>query len=241
MLSAFSRLKRTSDKPEQDLGGPIKVLFVGFALYIISQLVAVLALNFIYGSDAQSIWTDFWYVFIAEAGAAWLVYALVKRRGVGLSFIGLGRRPVLNDAVKGVMGVLVCYLLLFTASILLNVLAPDFKTDQKQNLGFNNITSGTDQLLAFIALAIFPPIAEEILVRGYMFSGLRARLKFWPSALIVSLLFGLAHLQLGSGDPLVWGAAIQTFILSIVLVKLRESTGALYAGILVHFINNVIK
>jgi membrane protease YdiL (CAAX protease family) len=37
-----------------------------------------------------------------------------------------------------------------------------------------------------------------------------------------------------------WAAAFDTFILSVVLVYLREKTGALYAGMLVHMLNNLL-
>jgi uncharacterized protein len=78
------------------------------------------------------------------------------------------------------------------------------------------------------------------LVRGYLFSGLRMVWRFWPAVLVTSLFFGAAHLEFGSGGPLVWAAAIDTFILSAVLCFLRERTGALYAGIAVHMLNNLI-
>jgi membrane protease YdiL (CAAX protease family) len=53
-------------------------------------------------------------------------------------------------------------------------------------------------------------------------------------------MFGLAHLQLGSGTAVVWAAGIDTFLLSLVLVYLREKSGVLYAGMLVHALNNLI-
>jgi membrane protease YdiL (CAAX protease family) len=78
------------------------------------------------------------------------------------------------------------------------------------------------------------------LVRGYLYSGLRKSWKFLPALLVTSLLFGLAHLQLGSGAAVLWAAGVDTFTLSLVLVYLRETTGALYAGMLVHSLNNLI-
>ncbi|MGH9351096.1 MAG: lysostaphin resistance A-like protein, partial [Terriglobia bacterium] len=84
------------------------------------------------------------------------------------------------------------------------------------------------------------PLGEETLVRGYLYSGLRKYWRFWPALLFTSLLFGAAHLEFGAGGPLVWAAAIDTFLLSVVLCYLRERTGALYAGILVHMLNNLI-
>ena len=84
-----------------------------------------------------------------------------------------------------------------------------------------------------------PPIGEETLMRGYLYSGLRSRLHFWPALLITSLLFGVAHLSTGVSGPL-WAAAVDTFILSAVLVYLREKTGALYAPIMLHGLNNLV-
>jgi membrane protease YdiL (CAAX protease family) len=64
--------------------------------------------------------------------------------------------------------------------------------------------------------------------------------RFWPAVLVTSLFFGAAHLELGTGGPIVWAAAIDTFLLSVVLCFLRERTGALYAGMAVHMVNNLI-
>jgi membrane protease YdiL (CAAX protease family) len=47
-------------------------------------------------------------------------------------------------------------------------------------------------------------------------------------------------LQTGQGASLLWAAGVDTFVLSLVLVYLREKTGALYAGMLVHSLNNLI-
>jgi membrane protease YdiL (CAAX protease family) len=52
------------------------------------------------------------------------------------------------------------------------------------------------------------------------------------------LLFAAAHLQWGSGAPLLWVAAIDTFVLSMVLSTLREKTGSLWSAIGLHAIKN---
>ncbi|MBX4190937.1 CPBP family intramembrane metalloprotease [Candidatus Saccharibacteria bacterium] len=112
--------------------------------------------------------------------------------------------------------------------------------NQEQNIGFNNINTNTQNLLAFISLVILPPLGEEVLMRGYLYSGLRMVWRFWPAVVVSSLFFGAAHLEFGTGGPLVWVAAIDTCLLSVVLCFLRERTGALYAGMLVHMFNNFI-
>ena len=50
------------------------------------------------------------------------------------------------------------------------------------------------------------------------------------SIFLVSLLFGIVHLQ--------WNVGVNVFAMSIVLCGLREITGTVYAGILTHMIKN---
>jgi membrane protease YdiL (CAAX protease family) len=137
------------------------------------------------------------------------------------------------------LGFAAFYGLLIIAGVIINAFAPNVNNEQ-QNLGFNNINTSTQNLLAFISLVALPPLGEEVLVRGYLYSGLRMVWRFWPALLVTSLLFGAAHLEFGAGGPLVWAAAIDTLLLSIVLCFLRERTGALYAGMAVHLLNNLI-
>ena len=76
------------------------------------------------------------------------------------------------------------------------------------------------------------------MIRGFLYTGLRRRMKPLLSAFIASLVFALAHLQLGSGAPPLYVAAIDTFVLSLILIALRERTGSLWSGIIVHALKN---
>ncbi|HVX58885.1 MAG TPA: type II CAAX endopeptidase family protein [Candidatus Saccharimonadales bacterium] len=234
----------------QDLGGPVWLVVKTFLIFLLSQLIASFVVVFFLalrhqGVDAaklldNSILGQFFYVAIAEIIAAGSVLAILRHRRLPASFIGLCRRPKLSDLGHALGGFAVFYLLLIIGGVLVSYFLPGINTDQKQDLGFNNLITTSDNIFAFLALVIVPPLGEEPLVRGYLFSGLRARWRFWPAAILTSLLFGVAHLEFGNGQPLVWAAGIDTFLLSLVLVYLRESTGALYAGILVHIVNNLI-
>jgi membrane protease YdiL (CAAX protease family) len=233
--------------PAGNLGGPTRLILTTLLIFLASQIVAAfiaeLGLSIIHPGSRQSldnsVAAQALYILIAEGLAAWLVLKIVKKRGLSLAVIGLGRKPVRNDLAKALLGFGVFYLLLIIAGVLINAVSPNL-TNQKQDLGFNNLTNGGENLLAFISLVILPPVGEEILVRGYLYSGLRKVWKFVPAMLVTSLFFGAAHLELGNGGPLVWAAAIDTFLLSIVLVYLREKTGALYAGMAVHMFNNLL-
>jgi membrane protease YdiL (CAAX protease family) len=237
----------TKEELATNLGHPSRVVINTIAIFIVSQIVAIFVVGLIYSlvrpghhpSLDNSIAAQFFYILIAEAVAVGLVIKLVKRRSLGLGVIGLGRWPNKGDLAKAVIGFVIFYGFLLIVGVVINIFSPDLN-NQQQNIGFNNISNGTENFLAFISLVILPPLGEETLVRGYLYSGLRKFWRFWPALLVTSVFFGAAHLEFGTCGPLVWAAAIDTFLLSIVLVFLRERTGALYAGMLVHMLNNLI-
>ena len=50
------------------------------------------------------------------------------------------------------------------------------------------------------------------------------------SAVLVSIVFGIVHLQ--------WNVGVNVFAMSLVACALREYTGTIHAGILLHMIKN---
>ena len=81
-------------------------------------------------------------------------------------------------------------------------------------------------------LAIIAPIAEELIFRGWLYGKLRIKIPKWVAILITSFLFGLIHLQ--------WNVGVTVFCMSVVMCILREITGTIYAGMLVHMLSNGI-
>lgn len=81
------------------------------------------------------------------------------------------------------------------------------------------------------AVALTPAICEEVLFRGFLFSGL---LRAGPVVALIasSLLFGLAH---GSIYRLV-----PTATLGLIIGFARWKTGSIVPGVIIHFINNAI-
>jgi hypothetical protein len=118
-------------------------------------------------------------------------------------------------------------------------------------------THATDQLpsgfgahrytWAAIALAVYvcavAPMAEEFFFRGFLFGLLRRmhvrvgerELGPWVAAVIVGLLFGLAHYDSAQPEFLI-PLGFFGFILCIV----RWRTGSLYPGMVLHSLNNAI-
>lgn len=102
--------------------------------------------------------------------------------------------------------------------------------DETQSLGFSMDMSGFDLVLAAIGLVVLAPIFEELIFRGYLFSEVRRLVPFWLSALIVSLLFGVAHGQIN--------VALDVFVLSLAMCVVREKTGSVWGTILMHMLKN---
>jgi membrane protease YdiL (CAAX protease family) len=241
--------KRKDREVKGDFGGPWRVIGTTLLIFLVTQLVAAIVVESVMaaihpgtkidGTLVGSAPAQFFYILLAEGGAVWLVLTIIKRSGLKLAHIGLGRKPVALDIVKGLLGFGVFFAILVVVNGVLSALFPELNAEQ-QDVGFNTLNNSIDWVLALLALVILPPIGEEVLVRGYLYSGLRSKLRYLPAMLITSLMFGLAHVQFGSGSAVLWAAGIDTFILSLVLVYLRETTSALYAGMLVHAFNNLI-
>lgn len=245
-----SKTKPEAEKPRKKRGyGPLAAVLVMVFTYVFSQLFAGLLIGFgagLFGYDSAKVLDDisnsavsqFIYVVIVQATTLYIIWLFLKARSISWETIGLGRLPKAGDIGSALLVFAVYFLALLVVTGLVGYLIPGINTEQRQQLGFEDVVLPYELVLVFIALVVLPPIVEEILIRGFLYTGLRAKFtKIW-SAIIASVLFGLLHLQLGSGAPPLWIAAIDTTLLSLFLVYLREKTGALWAGMIVHFIKN---
>ena len=218
-------------------------LFAFLSAQIIGPMfLTMLALAVGFKSDAiidafnDNVLARFGLILVIEVLTIWMVYLFLHRRKENWKDIGLARRPNRTDVGNALVMYGVYFLLFLGITIVLNS-SHLIDTNQSQQLGFDN-TQGLQLILVFVSLVILPPIAEEILFRGFIFMNLRKKLHFYPSVLITSVLFGMAHLEFGSGAPLNWAAAIDTFTLSCVLCYVTDKTKALWPGMIVHAINN---
>lgn len=89
----------------------------------------------------------------------------------------------------------------------------------------------TLELLANIFIAgLCTPIIEELMFRGFMYSGLRQRFGIWFSAIVTSVIFAAMHVDLVF--------ALWLFVFSAVLCWLREKSGSVVPGMVVHGLFN---
>jgi hypothetical protein len=92
-------------------------------------------------------------------------------------------------------------------------------------------SSGEKLFLAFL-LIVAAPWLEEMSVRGMMFSGLVGRFGFWIAAVVSSVLWALPHV--------VPGVLIVIGSLGMLLAFLRNWTGSVLPGMLVHGTQNTV-
>lgn len=187
----------------------------------------------------NSVASQFWYVLFNELIAVALLWGFIRLRRYTQVRQTLGLlRPQLKDVGYMLAGA-VAYLILFLTVASLASSFTSINLEQEQDVGFQAVVGAKELLMAFVSLALLPPLVEELLFRGFLFGGLRRTLRFGITALITSVLFALPHLLGGRvGEGLLWVAGLDTFILSLVLCYLREKTGRLWAGVGLHALKN---
>jgi membrane protease YdiL (CAAX protease family) len=97
------------------------------------------------------------------------------------------------------------------------------------------LTVPTDLLSAamlFALAVIVGPMTEELLFRGWIYTGLRVHWGLWPALLTTSALFACAHYE----HTHIYALAV--FPIGLALGAIRERTGSVKASILFHAINN---
>lgn len=172
---------------------------------------------------------------LAGLGSVGLCYLIVrshgqKGRSLGLRWPEAGAWKRIAPAWAVYFGL--SFLFSSIIFIILSVVIPGFELDQKQKLGISHPQSLVAFGISYLLVVILPAVFEEIVYRGFIFAGIRTQLKFWPAAVLTSLLFGAAHLQLN--------VAIDTFVLSIVLCWLYERYHSVFPVIAVHLLKNTI-
>ena len=171
--------------------------------------------------------------------------------------LGLNGLPTWTDIGLSIVGLLV-YLLLAAVFTSIFSVFPWFDISESQDVGFGTILSPVDRIIVFLILCVIAPIAEEVVFRGFLYQKIKAlffkknsseqrtrsqkkKLSFITkrellaisiATFITSLAFGIMHGQ--------WNVGVNVFAMSIVLCFMREITGSIYAGIILHIIKNTI-
>ncbi len=230
--------------------GPISSIVVTIAGFLLAQIVAMAALGIYAGFRGwdsntttkmleSSVWLTFAFSVLVYGLYLWFIKVFLKWTKHSFKDVGWVIPKSLLVTLAYILGGFVIYFILaIVASAITKAVFPSVNLDQKQELGFSANASGLSLIPIFLALVIIPPLAEEIVCRGFLYTGLRKKLHVITAGIITSIIFASAHLQWGSDAPLLWAAAIDTFVLSAVLIYVREKSGSLAAPIGIHMLKN---
>lgn len=145
--------------------------------------------------------------------------------------LGLQHAPTFIDIGLAPIGYVVYITLSMLFTTIMSIFAW-FNASESQDVGFTHILLGSDRIIAMLALVFIAPVAEEIIMRGWLYGKLRSKLSLPIAILLTSVLFGFLHGQ--------WNIGVGVFALSLVLCALREITGTIWSGMLLHILSNGI-
>ena len=216
-------------------------LWVVFSLFVGQALASIIVISFPSEGNQAVVATLMAALgYALGLGLALGVPPLASRKLVSKETLGLHRLPTVADVGIGIMSILPYLVLsgivLWFGMEVLNIINPEVG----QQIPFQNLSLRIEYVVAFITLVIMAPLAEEILFRGYFLGRLSEKTGKWVAMLITALVFGLMHLPAFSetGIVLQWSAAIDTFAMGLVVGALRNLSGSIWAGVVLHALKN---
>ncbi len=135
---------------------------------------------------------------------------------------------------KQIVLVVLIGLCAFVANILLtevNILAATF-LGPVEIPDAPEVKTVLDKLMLVASVVVVAPITEELIMRGVIMRGLEGRSK-WFSFIITGAFFGFLHLS--------YYTAVPKVLMGILLCYVVYITNSVYAGIIIHLINNGIS
>ena len=210
-------------------------VWVGAILFGVQFLISFILVKMLSESQLQSnVLNSIYQVVVYAASFAVIVFVpwRILKMKTTRDELGLRGLPTWTDVLLAPIGFIVVMVLATMLSAIMVAIMPDVDWEQAQEVGFNNLYNTADFILAFVCLVVLAPICEEIIFRGWLYGKLRMRLSAVPAILIVSVLFGVMHGQ--------WNVGVTVFAMSVGMCVMRELTGTVWSGVLLHMIKNGI-
>ena len=232
----FTQTHKTKNKIRKNALDAIFLLAWVFVSIVVSQIVIGVIMRIILGDAFDSpLWMAVYTATIYVLTLFLVIFVPKKIKKLKLATsrdeLGLKDLPRWRDIGLAAAGFVV-YFVLAGLLVALFSLFPWFDPDEVQDIGFAGLANMPERILALISLVFVAPIAEEIIFRGWLYDKLRSRVGIWLAILLVSVLFGLAH---GT-----WNVGINVFALSVVMCLIRELTGTIYGGMILHILKNAV-
>ncbi|HUC20491.1 MAG TPA: type II CAAX endopeptidase family protein [Candidatus Polarisedimenticolaceae bacterium] len=184
--------------------------------------------GFLNALDSGDPTASFVLVLTDAIGSIALLGFFLRKHKVNWSALGL--RPF--SIARALLYVLILFIsfgvLVVAADILVKLIYPAYNPAQAQTNEFTQAHSS----ISLWALVILPPLIEETVFRGFIFPAFAKRYGVIFGALISSILFAVAHLQLN--------VSVYTLVLGLLLCFLYVRLGSIIPGIGIHMLNNYI-
>jgi membrane protease YdiL (CAAX protease family) len=207
--------------------------WVGLVLLVVQYVVAFVFVRVLPESSITSNVVNSVYQVIVYAAALfvaifvpWKVLKCKTTRGE----MGLRGLPTWTDLLLAPIGFIVVLLAAGGLTALMMALMPDVDWQQAQEVGYHGLYQIQDFIMAFVCLVVLAPLCEEIIFRGWLYGKLRFKMPAFPAMLIVSVLFGIMHGQ--------WNVGVTVFAMSMGMCIMREFTGTIWSGVILHMIKN---
>ena len=239
IMAAWSKQKRKSKRRKVILTIIELVLLTAWvllALEISKQIMygAMLLLTDVFGvtlnvnATLETVLSAIVYVIdlVITLGVPALIFCEKPTR----DSLGLRGLFTWTDIGMGVIGFILSMIAALIVTAIAAAIFPWIDMEQAQEVGYDNISGFKDMMMAFLALVVIAPVAEEIVFRGWLYGRLRRHTWAIPAILLTSVAFGAAHGQ--------WNVGITVGVMSVFMCLIREMTGTVYGGIIVHMLKN---
>lgn len=212
-------------------------VFLPLIIFVAAQLAAFLVLTPVIpalSDEALSLTVleTFLYAGLFEILALAMVWLVIKKKKLKLGWLGLSDWPKAKNMILVLPAAGVYIIAAVAAFTITEILLPSVNLDQQQVIGFEGANGGLEITMAFLALVILTPIAEEVLMRGIIFRNLNRYFSFGVAAIVSAVVFGFLHGQ--------FNVFIDTFVLGLVLAWLVNKTDSLWPAIGLHSLKNLI-
>jgi membrane protease YdiL (CAAX protease family) len=110
---------------------------------------------------------------------------------------------------------------------------PDFMKFMRDILKTESLSG---LVLMLMALVVAAPLFEELMFRGFMYTGLKHSRAGIPGAIIIpSILWSMVHVQYE------WIWILMIFFMGVIFTLARYMTGSIYTVIAMHAVNNFLS
>ncbi|MBP7820975.1 CPBP family intramembrane metalloprotease [Candidatus Saccharibacteria bacterium] len=236
----LTKIKKTRDLSPLGWGAK-SAIWVSIFAYFASQIIIFLPVGIVYliggKEDVQvflddNTWATFGLMALSASTMIAVLYAFLSKRKLSLNSLGF-KKIKLNDIgyvfLFGIIYLIISSILLAIASLI-----PGFDASQEQEIGFKGV-AGWQLIIVFIGLVVIPPLAEEMVFRGFFYRGLSRGWKDKPVLIGGVFMAGMASLF---SNNLVSGLAI--FIITIACIFIAKKSVILASAIFVSSIFGLV-